>query len=129
MMLMAGFAGRVHFSLWSRNAASSTVPRPAVAVRPQTSSMPVIFFGLPFCDQRAGAGEHVDDVVDLLGALGRVVEIVPHHIDLAGDHRRQQAGPAAELELERPPMHLNAARTMSASAPMTLLKSFGSRKL
>ena len=28
-----------------------------------------------------------------------------------------------------PPMHLNAARTMSASAPMMVLKSLGSRKL
>ena len=50
--------------------------------------------------QGARAGDHVDDVVDLLGALGREVEIVPHDIGLARDHRRQQAGPAAQLELE-----------------------------
>ena len=48
----------------------------------------------------AGAGLHVDDVVHLLGPLGGVVEGVPHHVDLARDESRQQAGPAAQLELD-----------------------------
>ena len=45
---MGALPAALHFSLWSRKAASSTVPSPAVAVRPQTLSMPVIFLGLPF---------------------------------------------------------------------------------
>ena len=50
-------------------------------------------------DKCAGRGRQISNKIGLFGALRRVVERVPHHVRLAGDHRRQQSRPSAGDEL------------------------------
>src|SRR6266581_4049953 len=56
--------------------------------------------GIALFGQNPGSGRHVADVVDELCSLRSIVEVVPHGVRLPGDDGRQQARPAADLELD-----------------------------
>jgi hypothetical protein len=56
---------------------------------------------IALCHQHAGRRVHVDDEVQLLGALRRVEKRVPHDVDLPGHRGRDQARPGADGEIDR----------------------------
>src|SRR4029077_14130701 len=56
---------------------------------------------IALADDAARCRQAISYEIDLLRPRWCVVEIAPHYIGLAGDHRGQQPGPAAGLELER----------------------------
>src|SRR5579872_1910086 len=58
-------------------------------------------FRIALCHQHTGRRVHVDDEVELLGALRRVEKCVPHDVDLPGHGGRDQTRPGPDGEIDR----------------------------
>jgi len=124
-----GLAAATHLLLASRNMASCVVPSVVVPVRPHRSRRVDVLWIWPYGDEHPGGGIHYDHEIQFLARSGVLEQGVPHHIDLARHRRRNGSRPRADRELHGTPMQAKVAWARSASSPISLVKSLGSRML
>ena len=86
-------AQRLMRKLLKSAGAPPRVHRPEARGRPLAADVVerLDVFGIALGDEAASRRDHIRHEIDRLGALGRVVEVIPHDVRLASDHRGQKA--------------------------------------